>query len=207
MDALTMGGDERAAAVKDTQLRKRTLVEPVRVDFPGHLFVPSEERETSCRTIELSSDGASIQCEGPPPCGTSVVLYVSGVGRFEGAIARIKDDVVEVQFICTAAKRERTAEQIAALRNNDKGSDGGSILRRHERSSRKSCAQFTCVNGQIVSCEIVDISLSGVSLRTDVRPPIGEFVLIAQVAGRVSRHFEKGIGIEFVGRESRAPYL
>jgi hypothetical protein len=38
-----------------------------------------------------------------------------------------------------------------------------------------------------------------VSLKTDVRPPIGEFVLIGQMAGRVARHHDQGIGIEFVG--------
>ena len=47
----------------------------------------------------------------------------------------------------------------------------------------------------------MDISASGVSLKTDVRPAIGEFVLIAQMAGRIARHHEQGIGIEFVGQE------
>jgi hypothetical protein len=55
--------------------------------------------------------------------------------------------------------------------------------------------------GQIVHCEVMDISVGGVSLKTDVRPPIGEFVLIAQIAGRVARIHEDGIGIEFVGQE------
>jgi hypothetical protein len=52
-----------------------------------------------------------------------------------------------------------------------------------------------------VKCEVVDISVGGVSLRTDVKPPIGEFVLIAQIAGRVARHHGDGIGIQFVGQE------
>jgi hypothetical protein len=52
-----------------------------------------------------------------------------------------------------------------------------------------------------VNCEVLDLSLSGVSLATDVRPPVGEFVLIGQMAGRVARHHENGIGIEFVAQE------
>jgi hypothetical protein len=51
----------------------------------------------------------------------------------------------------------------------------------------------------------MDISVGGVSLKTDVRPPIGEFVLIAQIAGRVARIHEDGIGIEFVGQEKAVP--
>ena len=48
---------------------------------------------------------------------------------------------------------------------------------------------------------MTDISVGGVSLKTDVKPPIGEFVLIAQIAGRIARHHDHGIGIEFVGQE------
>jgi len=38
-----------------------------------------------------------------------------------------------------------------------------------------------------------------VSLKTDIKPPIGEFVLIGQLAGRIARHHADGIGIQFVG--------
>ena len=75
------------------------------------------------------------------------------------------------------------------------------MLRRHERSSQKGFAKFTRADGQIINCEIMDMSVGGVSLKTDVKPPIGEFVLIAQIAGRVARHHADGIGIEFVGQE------
>ena len=53
-------------------------------------------------------------------------------------------------------------------------------------------------DGEIVNCEVLDLSLSGVSLGTEMRPPIGEFVLIGQMAGRVVRHHDTGIGITFV---------
>jgi len=79
-------------------------------------------------------------------------------------------------------------------------------LRRHERSSRKGFAKFTRADGQVVHCEVTDISVGGVSLKTDVKPPIGEFVLIAQIAGRVARHHNDGIGIEFIGQEKSADH-
>jgi hypothetical protein len=177
----------------------KASADSVRVDLSGRLFVPADEREAPCRIIELSPDGASLQCEVVPGCGSSVVLYVEGLSRFEGVVARRNGDVIEVKFVCTVAKRDRTAEQIAAMR--DKGLNSGSILRRHERSHRKGCTQFTRANGQIVSGEVIDISVSGVSLRTDTRPLIGEFVLVAQIVGQISRYHEDGIGIEFVGKE------
>jgi hypothetical protein len=58
--------------------------------------------------------------------------------------------------------------------------------------------RFTRANGDVVNCEVLDLSLSGVSLVTEVRPQIGELVLIGQMAGRVARIHERGIAIEFV---------
>ncbi|HWY61748.1 MAG TPA: PilZ domain-containing protein [Rhizomicrobium sp.] len=189
-----------AAAMKDIKrVKAKAAVEQVRVDLPGRLFIPADEREAPCKIIDLSPDEASVECETVPESGTPVVLYVDGLSRFEGTIAHKNGNAFRVQFVCTAAKRERTAEQISAFLSN--GSEGGSILRRHERSSQKGCIQFTRADGQIVSCEVVDISVSGVSLKTDIRPYIGEFVLIAQIAGRVSRYHEQGIGVEFIGKE------
>jgi hypothetical protein len=134
--------------------------------------------------------------------GTVLVLSVDGFGRFEGNVVRCDGYGFGMAFVCTPSKRERTAEQLILFLNKSLVDD--SVLRRHERSSQKGFAKFTRADGQIVQCEIMDMSVSGVSLRTDVRPPIGEFVLIAQIAGRVARHHTDGIGIEFVGQEKHA---
>ena len=72
------------------------------------------------------------------------------------------------------------------------------LLRRHDRKGTKGAARFTRASGEIVICEVLDLSLGGVSLATDVRPQIGEIVLIGQMAGRVARIHENGIAIEFV---------
>src|ERR1700759_4911274 len=175
----------------------------VRVDLPGRLFIPSDAREARCTISDLSPGGAAIVCEIIPEPGTPVVLYVDGFGRFEGSVARRDGYGFGIAFICTPSKRERTAEQLILFLNKSLVDD--SVLRRHERSSQKGFAKFTRADGQIVHCEIMDMSVGGVSLKTEVRPPIGEFVLIAQVAGRVARHHSDGIGIEFVGQERHPP--
>jgi hypothetical protein len=132
------------------------------------------------------------------------VLYVDGFGRFEGQVARRDEAGFGVRFSCTAMKRERTAEQLTLFLNKSLVDE--TVLRRHERTNHKGFAKFTRADGQIVHCEVMDISAGGVSLKTDVRPSVGEFVLIAQMAGRVARHHEDGIGVEFVGQEKTAQH-
>ena len=171
----------------------------VRVDLPGRLFIPADSREARCTVVDLSPGGAAVTCETVLEAGTTLVLYVDGFGRFEGNVVRRDGFGFGMAFVCTPSKRERTAEQLILFLNKNLVDD--SVLRRHERSSQKGFAKFTRADGQIVQCEIMDMSVGGVSLKTDARPPIGEFVLIAQVAGRVARHHADGIGIEFVGQD------
>ncbi len=141
-----------------------------------------------------------MSCRKPAP---AVVLYVDGFGRFEGHVARRDAQGFGVSFVCTPSKRERTAEQLVLFSTRRWWMKRA--LRRHERFEPEGFRQIHPRRCQIIHCEVMDISVGGVSLKTEVKPPIGEFVLIAQIAGRVARHHDHGIGIEFVGQERHAP--
>ncbi len=176
---------------------ERRRFKRVSVDLPGRLFIPSEAREARCTIANLSAGGAAIECENLPEADTQVVLYVDGFGRFEGAVTRKDDGAFGVRFHCTPLKRERIAEQLTLFLN--KSLIDNAVLRRSERAPTRGFTRFTRADGQLVRCEVLDLSTTGVSVKTDLRPPVGEYVLIGQMAGRVARHHESGIGIEFVG--------
>jgi len=171
----------------------------VRVDMIGRLFVPADSRECQCKVVDLSPGGASLECEMAPEMGTPVVLYLDGFGRLEGTITRGIPSDLGLRFSCTVMKRERIAEQLILFMNRDLMDEAE--IRRADRAPQKGIARFTRSGGQLVSCEVLDLSVNGVSLKTDVRPPVGEFVLIGQMAGRIVRHHDEGIGIEFVGNQ------
>jgi hypothetical protein len=146
----------------------------------------------------MSPGGAQVTCEIVPQPQADVVLYIDGFGRFEGAVARSPkgEGGFGVRFNCTALKRERIAEQLNHYLKN--GAIDETLLRRHDRKPSRGLARFTRASGEVVNCEVLDLSLGGVSLATEVRPQIGEIVLIGQMAGRVARIHENGIAIEFV---------
>lgn len=177
---------------------ERRRFKRVPVDLQGRLFVPAESREARCRIVDLSPGGAAIECEIVPPPNTDIVVYIDGFGRIEGTVAR-HDPAggFGVRFNCTPLKRERIAEQLTLFLNQSLAE--GAVMRRSERAQTKGFARFTRADGQLVTCEVLDLSTSGVSLKSEVKPPVGEYVLIGQMAGRVVRHHETGIGIEFVG--------
>ncbi len=197
---MTEDAEQQVARSKADRRRYRR----VSVDLPGRLFVPADGREGTCKVLDLSPGGAQIAGDFEPDPDTQVILYVDGFGRFEGQVTRPSGGGFGVRFNCSALKRQRITEQLMLLMNRGIVDEAG--LRRHERAPTRGLASFTRSNGDIVSCEVLDLSLSGVSLKTENRPPIGETVLIGQMAGRIARHHENGIAVEFIrAAPERAP--
>lgn len=189
---MTEDREQQVARSKADRRRYRR----VSVDLPGRLFVPADGREGTCKVLDLSPGGANIASDFEPEIDTQVILYVDGFGRFEGLVTRPAGGGFGVSFNCSALKRERIAEQLMLLMN--RGIVDEAVLRRHERAPSRGMASFTRGNGDVIACQVLDLSLSGVSLKTENRPPIGETVLIGQMAGRVARHHENGIAVEFI---------
>ena len=59
------------------------------------------------------------------------------------------------------------------------------------------CWRRMKANGVNVACRVIDISQSGAAIATDQRPEIGAPITIGKTTGRVVRHLDDGIAIEF----------
>ena len=188
-----MSADGKAAFAKAKAERRRYI--RLDVNLAGRLFVPGDGREAGCRIIDVSPVGAQVASEFVPAVGAPVVLYIEGLGRFEAEVSRTENDRFGVRFQFSALKRERFSEQLAVLTNRGAGSEP--VVRRHERTTAPGFAHFTRANGEMIPCEVLDLSLSGVSLKTETKPRVGETVVIGHMSGRVVRHLESGIAIEF----------
>jgi hypothetical protein len=208
--ALAMTKD-RNSVVERAKAERRHFMR-ARVEIAGRFFVPSDSREAPCKVVDLSPGGALIVSEIVPTAETPIIVYIDGFGRLEGAVVRPQEVVADgttspegsfgVQFHCSPAKRDKIAEQLTLYMN--RGVVDETTVRRHDREPTQGLTRFTRANGEVLNCEVQDLSLSGVSLKTDVRPPLGEIVLIGQTAGRVVRHHEMGIAIEFVAQHDKA---
>ncbi len=172
----------------------------MKVNLGGRLFLPSDGREAPCQIVEMSAEGAQVVCEIIPDMGVFAILYIEGFGRFETEVVRAEWDRFAVVLRCSSLKQTRVAELLQHI--NHGGDMSQSQLRRHERVEGEGIAHYTRNSGQIVPCEVLDLSLSGVSLKSEVKPAIGEVVMIGQMSGRVVRHHESGIGVEFTNAPS-----
>jgi hypothetical protein len=53
-------------------------------------------------------------------------------------------------------------------------------------------------DGQEVGVRIIDVSLSGAAISTNLKPDLGSRVTVGATHGKVVRHFEGGVAIEFL---------
>jgi hypothetical protein len=185
-------------------LKERRRFRRVHLAVAGRVYVPSTQEEAVCTIEDISPGDASVLCQLQQEPQGRVVIYLESMGRFEGPIVRRTREGFVMAFSCSAQKRDRLADQLMVELNRHLLSEAD--LRRYDRieAASGSFTHFTRSTGEQIRCEVLDLSLTGVSVRCDVRPPVGEHILIGHRAGRVARHHGEGIGIEMFGLASGA---
>jgi hypothetical protein len=176
--------------------------ERIQLFLPGQLFNPLTEQSVECKVLNLSAGGAAVQCETAFTSGLSLVLYIENFGRFEGKTIVHGNGQLALEFSIGEAKRSRLKEMLSSFAAS--GVAGVTEVRKHARIPSLVSGSITLQNGEELRCEVLDISLDGVSLRTRVRPPIGEIVNLGRARGRVVRHHAEGIAIQYVKEVGRA---
>ena len=179
--------------------KERRRFRRVHVAITGRLYIPATQEEAICTVEDISPGDACLACELREEPKGRAVIYLDALGRFEGPIVRARDGGFVMTFSCSLQKREKLADQLTLEMNRHLFTEAD--LRRYDRveAAGGSFTHFTRSTGEQIRCEVLDLSLNGVSVRSDLKAPIGEHILIGHRAGRVARHHEDGIGIEFLG--------
>lgn len=180
-----------------------------RPDHPGpeqrrhrriHLSVPVKfltagDGEREGMLLDMSAGGLALSADARPLLGEPIVLYVENLGRVEGKVVRHIEQGFAVEFAASDAKRERLADRLNWIEN--RGNHPGDPARPPEIAAREK-PRFVMHDGREVECKVLDMSVHGVWLQVNVKPPLGEEVTIGRMRGRVSQHHATGIAIEFV---------
>jgi hypothetical protein len=174
---------------------ERRRFQRVHVNLLGR-YMLSDRREHPCQVVNMSPGGMALIAAARGQVSERVIAYVDHVGRLEGVVARQFENGFAMTIAATPRKRDKLAAQLTWLANRH-------ILglpedRRHGRiTPRNPLGRLILPNGVNVACRVIDISQSGAAVATDQRPEIGAPITIGKTSGRVVRHLDDGIAIEF----------
>lgn len=160
-------------------------------------FMRPNRQEYPCKLVDISVGGAALMSPVAVDNGERIVAYFDHLGGIEGHVVRVFEGGFAFRIAATQHKREKLAAQLTWLINRKElGPDGE---RRHERGAPPSSgSRMTLANGEIVPCQIVDVSISGASLWTGMRPEIGQEIVLGRLRAKVVRHHDDGIAIQFL---------
>jgi len=165
-------------------------------------FMLENKMEYPCQVINMSPGGAALITPIIGQVDERVIAYIDHIGRLEGKIARTFSGGFAMTINATDRKRDKLAAQLTWLANRHELNL--SEDRRHERVVPKNpYSHITLSDGRDYRCRVLDMSLSGAAVAIDVRPEIGTPITLGKMRGRVIRHIEDGIAIEFAALQLR----
>jgi hypothetical protein len=172
----------------------------------GGRMLGADGREHDCRTADISPGDVRIATPNPPAVGERIVLYLETFGRVSGSVVRqCSDGEVAIIFDFSAYKREKLAEQLTIAINKDLGI--GELARPAIARDGGRSVRIEHEAGDAYEGDVVDFSLSGVTIHSRrAAPPIGAWVRIGGVYGRVARLIEGGFAVDFEPRPSATPH-
>jgi len=160
-------------------------------------FMRESKEEHPCKLVDVSAGGAAVTSLVSVPVGERVVAYFDHIGGIEGVVVRVFDGGFAFSIAATKHKREKLAAQLTWLANRSElGNEDG---RRHERITPQNGEHtLQLAEGIVLTCRVLDISISGASIATPARPEIGTEVVLGKLRARVMRHHPEGFGVQFL---------
>ena len=160
-------------------------------------FMREDKQEYPCQVVNMSAGGMAIIAPVSVKDGERIVAYLDNLGRIEGIVVRSFEGGFAVRILASLYKRERIANLLTWLINQK--SLGLGEERKHERIvPRINASKLIMPNGDVHNCRVIDVSLSGASVACTVKPPLGTMVILGRMRGRVVRHHDQGVALQFV---------
>lgn len=161
----------------------------------GRFMLP-DMSEHACQVLDLTLEGATFITSDVPPVGLAIVAYLEDLGRVEVISGEAISGGFRVTYAATGMRLERLQQRIKYLMER---ADGAPDQRRHPRFEPKDKhSSITLPDGRNYNCEVLDISVSGAAIKTDVMPAMGTYLMVGKMKGRVVRYLENGFAIEFI---------
>jgi PilZ domain len=186
------------SASPEAQAKERRLHERFELPLLGRFMRPNKQ-EYPCVIRDISVGGAALNSPVDVEIGERIIAYVDFLGGIEGNVARVFEGGFAIKYTATLHKREKLAAQLTWYMNRDLLDSEEARRPGHERLQLSNKAMsLRLADGRQVPVSMIDVSISGASVGTEIRPAVGTEVKIGTFRARVMRHHGQGIGLMFL---------
>jgi hypothetical protein len=162
----------------------------VPVGLPCRFSLPRNgEREGVL--LDLSVRGAGVSAARGAVIGDRVTLKVADIGQVAGQVIRVDEGGFGLILGGGKAERVARADQLMVLLHHTNGPN------RARRFPQGRETVLERANGEVAHCTIIDVSETGASISSLLRPALGERVRIGRKRAEVVRYHRDGFGVAF----------
>jgi hypothetical protein len=170
------------------------------VGLPGHYKLQGwkdsqgRNRHFPCKILKVSPHAIKFSASVSGPVGHWVEVNFEHLGKFQGPIIQASHQALTMKIVGTKEDQVKVANKLAWITDTNK-SEG----RRYPRMVPSTPDSSVCMpDGLVVPCEIIDYSIGGAAVYTDVSADLNTLVKIGHVQGRVIRKFIGGLAVAFL---------
>ena len=176
----------------------------VRIQTVGSYTLPNwydpegKLRSFACRTTRVSPFRALLDVPVVGKIGDRLTSYFREFGKFEGQISDTVHGGFLLELEMTRVERAKLAEKLVWLEKRQRDP----TIRDARRDARyvpdSPHSALMLADGSSIPCLVIDASVSGVAVSSELQPEIGTPLAVGSCVGRVVRHFHDGFAVRFV---------
>jgi hypothetical protein len=157
-------------------------------------------REFACRTSRVSPNQMMVAVPVVGTVGERVISYFGEFGKLDGLITDVTAGGFLIDLVVTRARREQLASKLSWLDRQQR--DAVVDVRAQERIVPENPhSTIVLADGSTTTCFVIDMSVSGAAVSSELQPPVGTPLAVGRCVGRVIRHFPEGFAVKFIEQQ------
>jgi hypothetical protein len=160
-------------------------------------------RTFACRTSRVSPFRMMVDVPVVGKVGDRLSSYFRDFGRFEGHISEARGDSFLLELEMTRSMREDLANKLTWLEKKQKEPTIPDLRKDARIIPASPHSTLTMADGATHGCFVIDMSVSGIAVSSQLQPQIGTPLAVGACIGRVVRLLPVGFAIKFVEPQNR----
>jgi hypothetical protein len=160
-------------------------------------------RTFACRTTRVSPFRMIVDVPVVGKVGDTLTSYFQDFGNLEGEISDVMTGGFLLELKMAQAMRAKIADKLVWLEKKHKEPEIIDSRKDARFVPKAPHSRVTLADGSVYACFIIDVSLSGIAVSSELQPAVGTPLAVGACVGRVIRLLPHGFAVKFVKKQDR----